>query len=73
MTCAPPLLPGRGAATGGGRHRHVIVVQAIDVEHVGQLGVEATSTPAFLGFSMNNGGHLPGRAVLIPGAEVPAT
>ena len=60
-------------ASTDGRHRYVIVVQAIDVEHVGQLGVEATSTPAFLGFSISNGCHLLGRAVLIPGAEVPAT
>jgi len=48
------------------------VVQAIDVEHVGQFDVTADSTPAFLGFSINAGGHLLGRAVLIPWAEVPA-
>jgi hypothetical protein len=45
------------------------VVQAIDVEHVGQLGVEATSAPALLGSSINTGGHLLGRAVLIPGRK----
>jgi hypothetical protein len=34
--------------------------------------VIADSTPAFLGFSINAGGHLLGHAVLIPWAEVPA-
>ncbi len=68
---APSFL-GAAPPRGGRRHRYVIVVQAIDVEHVGKLGVEATSTPALLGVSINNGGHLLGRAVLIPWAEVPA-
>jgi len=48
------------------------VVRAIDVEHVGQLGVTGDSTPAFLGFNINAGGHLLGRTVIIPWAEVPA-
>jgi Phosphatidylethanolamine-binding protein len=68
-----PYFLGAAPPPGDGRHRYVIVVQAIDVEHVGQLGVEASSTPALLGFGINNGGHLLGRAVLIPWAEVPAT
>ena len=67
-----PYFLGAAPPAGDGRHRYVIVVQAIDVEHVGQLGVTADSTPAYLGFSINAGGHLLGRAVLIPWAEVPA-
>ena len=68
---APSFL-GAAPPPGDGRHRYVIVVQAIDVEHVGQLSVTDDSTPAFLGFSINAGGHLLGRAVLIPWAEVSA-
>jgi len=68
---APSFL-GAAPPPGDGRHRYVIVVQAIDVEHVGQLSVSADSTPAFVGFSINAGGHLLGRAVMIPWAEVPA-
>jgi Raf kinase inhibitor-like YbhB/YbcL family protein len=64
---------GAAPPAGDGRHRYVIVVQAIDVEHAGQLGVTADSTPAFLGFSINAGGHLLGRAVLIPWAEIQAS
>jgi Raf kinase inhibitor-like YbhB/YbcL family protein len=67
-----PYFLGAAPPRGGGRHRYVIVVQAIDVEHAGQLSVTAGSTPAFLGLSINAGGHLLGRAVLIPWAEVPA-
>ena len=63
---------GAAPPAGDGRHRYVIVVQAIDVEHAGQLGVADDSTPAFLGFSINAGGHLLARAVIIPWAEVPA-
>ncbi len=63
---------GAAPPPGDGRHRYVIVVQAIDVEHVGQLSVSAGSTPALLGFSINTGGHLLGRAVIIPWAEIPA-
>ena len=57
---------------GDGRHRYVIVVQALGVERVGQLGVKADSTPAWLGFNINVSGHLLGRAVLTPWAEIPA-
>ena len=67
-----PYFLGAAPPRGDGRHRYVIVVQAIDVEHVGQLSVTDDSTPAFLGFSINAGGHLLGRAVLIPWAEVSA-
>lgn len=56
---------------GDGRHRYVIVVQAIDVGKVGQIGVQADSTPAWLGFSINAGGHLLGRAVITPWAQIP--
>ena len=48
------------------------MMQAIDVEHVGQLSVQADSAPALLGFHINAGGHLLARAVIIPWAEVPA-
>lgn len=45
---------------------------ADQVARVGQLSVTADSTPAMLGFSTNTGGHLVGRAVLVPRAEIPA-
>jgi hypothetical protein len=48
------------------------VVQAIGIEKVGQLQVQADSTPAWLGFSINLSGHLLGRAVIMPWAELPA-
>jgi hypothetical protein len=48
------------------------VVQAIGIEKVGQLQVQADSTPAWLGSSINLSGHLLGRAVITPWAEVPA-
>ena len=67
-----PYFLGAAPPAGDGRHRYVIVVQAIDVEHVGQLSVQADSTPALLGFSINAGGHLLGRAVITPWAEIPA-
>jgi len=67
-----PYFLGAAPPAGHGRHRYVVVVQAIDIEHVGQLGVTADSTPAFLGFNINAGGHLLARAVMIPWAEVPA-
>jgi phosphatidylethanolamine-binding protein (PEBP) family uncharacterized protein len=57
---------------GDARHRYVIVVQAIGIENVGQLQVQADSTPAWLGFSINLIGHLLGRAVITPRAELPA-
>jgi hypothetical protein len=57
---------------GDARHRYVIVVQALGIEKVGQLQVQADSTPAWLGFSINVSGHLLGRAVITPWAELPA-
>jgi Raf kinase inhibitor-like YbhB/YbcL family protein len=68
-----PYFLGAAPPPGDGRHRYVIMVQATDVEHVGQLGVQADSTPALLGFHINAGGHLLGRAVVTPWAEIPAT
>jgi Raf kinase inhibitor-like YbhB/YbcL family protein len=65
---------GAGPPPGDGRHRYVIVVQALGIEKVGQLQlqVQADSTPAWLGFSINISGHLLGRAVITPWAEIPA-
>ena len=65
---------GAGPPPGDGRHRYVIVVQALGIEKVGQLPlrVQADSTPAWLGFSINISGHLLGRAVITPWAEVAA-
>ena len=63
---------GGGPPPGNGRHRYVIVVQAIGIEKVGQLQVRADSTPAWLGSIINLSGHLLGRAVITPWAEVPA-
>jgi hypothetical protein len=48
----------------------VIVVQALGIEKVGQLQVQADSTPAWLGFGIS--GRLLGRAVIIAWAEIPA-
>ncbi len=67
-----PVVPsfiGAGPPPGDGRHRYVIVVQALGIEKVGQLQlrVQADSTPAWLGFSINVSGHLLGRAVITPG------
>jgi Raf kinase inhibitor-like YbhB/YbcL family protein len=65
---------GAGPRPGDGRHRYVIVVQALGIEKVRQLQlqVQADSTPAWLGFSINISGHLLGRAVITPWAEIPA-
>jgi Raf kinase inhibitor-like YbhB/YbcL family protein len=62
---------GAGPPPGDGRHRYVIVVQALGIEKVGQLQlrVQADSTPAWLGFSINLSGHLLGRAVITPGRD----
>ena len=60
---APP--PGDAA------HRYSIVVDALDIKNVGQLGVQPDSTPALMGFYVNVGGHLLGRAVITPIAKVP--
>jgi phosphatidylethanolamine-binding protein (PEBP) family uncharacterized protein len=57
---------------GDGHHRYVIVVQAVGVESVGQLRVQADSTPAWIGFMINTSGHLLGRAAINPWAEIPA-
>ena len=66
---------GAAPPPGDGPHRYVIVVQALGIEKVGQLQlqVQADSTPAWLGFSINVSGHLLGRAVITPWAEIPAT
>jgi len=63
---------GGAPSPGDARHRYVIVVQAIGIERVGQLRVQADSTPAWLGFSINVSGHLLARAVITPWAEIPA-
>ena len=65
---------GAGPPPGDGRHRYVIVVQAIGIDKVGQLPlrVQADSTPAWLGFSINISGQLLGRAVITPWAETAA-
>ena len=64
---------GAGPPPGDGRHRYAIVVQALGIEKVGQLQlqVQTDSTPALLGFSINVSGHLLGRAVITPWAEIP--
>jgi Raf kinase inhibitor-like YbhB/YbcL family protein len=63
---------GAAPPPGDGRHRYVIVVQAIGIEKVGQLQVQADSTPAWLGHSINTSGHLLGRAVIAAWAGIPA-
>jgi len=63
---------GAGPPPGDGRHRYVIVVQAIGIERVGQLRVQADSTPAWLGLMVNTSGHLLARAVITAWAEIPA-
>lgn len=63
---------GAGPPPGDGRHRYVIVVQALGIDSVGQVGVRADSTPAWLGFSINISGHLLGRAVITAWAEIQA-
>lgn len=67
-----PYFLGAAPPPGDGRHRYVIVVQALGIEKVGQLQVQADSTPAWLGFSINISGHLLGRAVITPTAEIAA-
>jgi Raf kinase inhibitor-like YbhB/YbcL family protein len=63
---------GGGPPPGDGRHRYVIVVQAVGIERVGQLQVQADSTPAWLGYSINVSGNLLSRAVITAWAEIPA-
>ncbi|MFE5126441.1 YbhB/YbcL family Raf kinase inhibitor-like protein [Streptomyces sp. NPDC056669] len=55
---------GAAPPAGHGPHRYFIVVQALDVE---DIGVEANTTPALLGFRIC--GHVLGRAVLTATAE----
>ncbi|GLV76348.1 hypothetical protein Shyhy02_43480 [Streptomyces hygroscopicus subsp. hygroscopicus] len=55
---------GAAPPAGHGPHRYFIVVQALDVE---DIGVEANTTPALLGFRIS--GHVLGRAVLTATAE----
>jgi Raf kinase inhibitor-like YbhB/YbcL family protein len=62
---------GAGPPPGHGPHRYFIIVQALDVENVEQLGVNASSTPAFLGFAILQ--HVLARAIITPWGEVPAS
>lgn len=55
---------GAAPPAGHGPHRYFIVVHALDVD---RIGIPATSTPAYLGFTMF--GHTLGRAVLTATAE----
>jgi Raf kinase inhibitor-like YbhB/YbcL family protein len=64
---------GGAPPAGDGRHRYFIVVQALSIENVKEIGVDADSTPALLGFHINTSGRLLARAVITPWAEVPAT
>jgi hypothetical protein len=43
------------------------VVQALGSEKAGKIGVQAGSTPAWLGFAITTGVHLLGCAVITPG------
>jgi Raf kinase inhibitor-like YbhB/YbcL family protein len=63
---------GAGPPPGDGRHRYVIVVQALGIEKVRELQVQADSTPAWLGLCINTSSHLLGRAVITAWAEIPA-
>ena len=56
---------GAAPPAGTGKHRYYIVVQALDVA---TLPVPKDATPAFLSFNLL--GHILGRAVLVPYAEV---
>jgi len=58
---------GGAPPAGHGPHRYVITVHALDVE---DIGVQADSTPAFLGFTMAS--HILARATLTGTAETPA-
>jgi Raf kinase inhibitor-like YbhB/YbcL family protein len=57
---------------GDSPHRYSIVVDALNIDHVAELGVKPESTPAMMGFYVNAGGHLLGRAVITPVGQVPA-
>ncbi len=58
---------GGAPPAGHGPHRYVITVHALDVE---DIGFQADSTPAFLGFAMAS--HILARATLTGTAETPA-
>ena len=62
-----PGFIGAAPPAGHGPHRYFIVVHALDVPTV---EVPADSTPTFLAFNLL--GHVIGRAVLVPTAEIPA-
>src|SRR5688572_13299116 len=55
-----PGYVGAGPPPGHGPHRYVFAVHALEVEHT---GADASSTPAYVGFTMF--GHTIGRALLI--------
>jgi len=55
---------GAAPPQGHGKHRYFIGVHALDVE---TLGIDASATPAFLGFTMS--GHTLARAVIAPWYE----
>jgi Raf kinase inhibitor-like YbhB/YbcL family protein len=55
---------GAAPPQGHGKHRYFIGVHALDVP---SLGIDATATPAYLGFTMS--GHTLARAVIAPSYE----
>ncbi|MBX6355531.1 MAG: YbhB/YbcL family Raf kinase inhibitor-like protein [Micromonosporaceae bacterium] len=59
---------GAAPPSGHGRHRYFTVVHAVDVE-LKSLGVDETSTPAFLGFNLFF--HTLARGMIVPWYEVP--
>lgn len=61
---------GAAPPAGHGRHRYFTVVHAVDVESLKSLGLDASSTPAFLGFNLFF--HTLARAMIVPWYEVPA-
>jgi Raf kinase inhibitor-like YbhB/YbcL family protein len=63
---------GSAPPAGDGPHRYFIVVHALDIDSVKELGVTPDSSAALLGFLVNTSGHLLARAVLTPWAEIPA-
>jgi Raf kinase inhibitor-like YbhB/YbcL family protein len=58
---------GAAPPAGHGPHRYFTVVHAVDVE---SLGIDAGSTPAFLGFNLFF--HTLARAMIVPVYEAPA-
>ena len=65
------VLAGGAPPPGDAQHWSCIVVDALDVYHVAEIGVQPDSTPALMGFYVNAGGHLLERAVISPVATVP--